>query len=65
MSDFSSPLNDGHLAEIKKGLDMITQAEAVANKAKRSGIDMDSQLKELAEQRKMLNAIRANFFPNQ
>ena len=65
MRDLSNPLDDADLTRIKDALERINQAEMLAKKAQRAGIDTSAELGEMMEQRKTLNAIRAQFFPNQ
>lgn len=63
--DMTSPLTPEHLAQIKNGLDVIAFAEQEVAKAKRAGIDVSQQEKDLAESKQKLLQLKNVYFPGQ
>lgn len=63
--DMTSPLTPEHLAQIKNGLDVIAFAEQEVAKAKRAGIDVSQQEKDLAENKQKLLQLKNVYFPGQ
>lgn len=61
----TSPLNSDHLAQIKNALDVIAFAEQEVAKAKRAGIDVSQQERDLADSKQKLLQVKNVYFPGQ
>lgn len=62
MSD-STPLNDGHLEDIQRGLKQVEEALAQVRKAKAAGLDLGNVEAEIQEQGAKLRRIGQVYFP--
>jgi hypothetical protein len=59
-----SPLNDSHLANIKKSLEIANSALQAAEMAERAGIDVTAQKQSLQDSIQKLLQIKQVYFPN-
>lgn len=62
-NEFSPILNDGHLEQMKYALKHAEFAQSQIELAKRAGIDVSQQEKELSEYRSKILQVKNAYFP--
>jgi hypothetical protein len=60
-----SPLNQGHLDQIKAALNHINTAEQQLELMKRAGVPLGEYEKQIAEAKVKLTALRNTYFPGE